>query len=484
MKDDPEVRARLLTTLGGAHLNLALDDEGLALLREALVVADSTAPDDVPQRVRQLYELAHGLRVAGRRHDEEIGRLMDRAFVLLRESGENQPELLALCLRIKAAWLNDRGDRAPADSLIRRAIDITEGLAHPDTLELISMYATRGAIASGDSRREDQESYYLHALALSEAFDQAPTWTIQMHQRLAQFYSAALDVEKAVSHAEKGARLARQIYPADHPGLAAALNGQVEALISLGRQEEAIDVGEEHARILRKSARRLELALPLNTLGILYHAVGRFDLGIARSEEAFVIFRESYGPENHRTAEMLLNLARNLAAAGHSARAESAYRATIAIYNQHDPASIYNGFAYGSYANLCRDAGRFPQAETLYARAESLFDSTDVSTRRALADFVVDHGYMRSLEGRHAEAEAMIANGFRLWGGDGDKPDREMGALYLRWAAARAGAGDSAAAIEKLRRASAMGLDADDADRYPELAPLRSRPDYPLARST
>src|SRR6185503_9796347 len=41
LKDDPQVRARLLTTLGTAHVSLALDDEGLALLREALAVSDS-----------------------------------------------------------------------------------------------------------------------------------------------------------------------------------------------------------------------------------------------------------------------------------------------------------------------------------------------------------------------------------------------------------------------------------------------------------
>ncbi len=482
VKDDPQVRARLLATLGNAHLNLALDDEGLALLREALAVSDSAAKPDPMQIVRQLYELAHGLRVVGKRHEDEIGVLMDRALAILDESGDEHPDLLAACLRVKGAWLNDRGERAPAESLIGRAIDLAEAASSPDTLELISMYATWGHIAWGEGRSEDHEHRYLHALALSESSGASPSKSIDLHQRLATFYSERAEPEKAISHAEQGVRLARQIYPPDHPSVAQALNGEVDALFSQGLFEKASVVCEEGLRILRKSARRLEIAYSLNTLSTLYQLMGQADLAVSCAEEACAIRANAFGAENVRTAEIRINLARSLAAAGRAAGAESSFHAVIAVYERLDPKNIYNAHAYGSYANLCRDTGRLAQAETLYVHAEAMFDSTDAGTRRALGSYLVDHGYLRSLQSRHAEAQAMIANGFRLWGRSNE--DREVGALYLTWAAARAGAGDADGAIEKLRQAGSCGIGEKDAARYPELSSLRSRPDYPLKRST
>jgi hypothetical protein len=121
-------------------------------------------------------------------------------------------------------------------------------------------------------------------------------------------------------------------------------------------------------------------------------------------------------------------------------------------------------------------------AETLYAHAEAIFDSTEAGTRRALGGYVVEHGYMRSIEGRHAEAEAMIANGIRLATIDAENADPELGPMYLGWAAARAAAGDLDGAVEKLSLASTFGVDESDAASFPELAPLRKRPDYPLRK--
>lgn len=318
--DDAVVRARLLTAMGTAHLSLALDEQGLALLREALAVTDSGPAPDTRLVVRQLYELAHGLRVTARRHDPEIGALMDRALAMLGKSREANPDLLALCLRVKGAGLNDRGDRAPADSLLARAIAIAETASPPDTFEVISMHASRGIIAGYDGRYDDQERFYLRALALSEASQRWPSWSVNLHQRLAGFDSEHIDTARAIAHADAGVALARQIYPAGHPGVADALGGKVEAFISLGRFREAIVVGEEAVAVLRKTGREPDLALPLNRLGILYLAVGDADTAVARSEESWRIRVKLYGLESLRAAEVQLNLARALASAGHTAR--------------------------------------------------------------------------------------------------------------------------------------------------------------------
>jgi tetratricopeptide (TPR) repeat protein len=475
MKDDAAVRARLLTAMGTAHLNLALDEQGLALLREALATVNTGGPRNMRLVVRQLFELAHGLRVAGKRGDPEIGELMERARAMLAKSPEANADLLALCLRVQGAFLNDRGERGPADSLLALAITIAESASPPDTFELISMHASRGTIADYGARYGDEERLFLRALALSEASDRWPSWTVNLHQRLATFYGQHADTAKAMAHADSGVTLARQIYPPDHPGIATALNGKVEAFISTNRLHDAIAVEEEAVAILRRSGREADLANPLNTLGILYLAVGDADRAVARSEESWRIRVKSYGVESLRAVEVQLNLARALATAGRTVRADSAFRQVITIYDRLDPTSIYNGHACGSYANLLRDAGRFAEADRLYDRAEGLFDSTDVGLRRSLATYVAERGYLRSLEKRHADAEAMIDRAFRMWRGDTSDTGSELASISLTWAAARARGGNLNGAREKLREARELGVTDQDVARFDELAALRVR---------
>jgi hypothetical protein len=95
----------------------------------------------------------------------------------------------------------------------------------------------------------------------------------------------------------------------------------------------------------------------------------------------------------------------------------------------------------------------------------------------------MEHGYLRSQQGRHEEAEAMMQAGFTHRRGDTAEDDRDLGAAYLTWAAARARAGDVDGAVERLARAAGCGVTEEDAAKYAELAVLRSRPDYPLASS-
>jgi non-specific serine/threonine protein kinase/serine/threonine-protein kinase len=479
---DPPVRARLLTSLGNAHVNLALYDEGLVLLREALAVSEAAASADSMEVVAQLHLLAAGLNTAGRGTDDECGVLLDRALAILHESDGGRPDLLSACLRGKAGWFNDRGELAPAESLIGLAIQVAETVSPPDTSRLMRMYSTRANIAHRQFRLEDAERHYLHALDLSES-DGQPTWSVSIHRRLTSLYAALGSPEQAVSHAEQSVRLARQIYSPDHPNLADALSGQAAALTSQGAYEEAIAVRQEVVQIMRKSGSPSDVAQELNSLGILYRTAGQPDLAVSCAEESWRIRSETLGTENARTAETLANLARSLAGVGQTARADSCFQAAIEVFDRLDPKGIFTALAYSSFANLCRDTGRFPRADTLYTRAQAIMDSTNAGIRPFFGECLIDHGYLRSRQDRHAEAKAMIETGFPLRRGEGADDGRDLGGVYLTWAAACAAAGDTSGALEKLHQAGRCGVTAKDAEPYPELEPLRSRPDYPLEDS-
>ncbi len=480
LDQDPHVRARLLNTLGNAHVNLGMYDEGLALLRDALATSEAAQPPDPMEVAERLRALAQGLRVAGK--TEGVGDLLDRAIGIAREAGASEGRLMAQCLFQKGSWLAERLQLEPADSLVTLAIRMGESQAPPDTAQLTRMYTTKGFIAYRRFDLENAEQAYLQAVDLSEKGKPEPTWSANMHKNLTWLYVNWSKPEKAIEHADKAVRIAREIYAPGHPNLADVLSSQAGALYSHGNYEGAAVVQKEVVSILRANAGRQDLlAAGLDFMGVLRTSAGEIDLAIASTEEACALYRKLYGDEDVRTARALASLALCRAKTGEVQRADSSYRAAISVLDRLDKESPATAEVYLGYANLCRDMGRHTQADTLYLRVEAMLDSTEAWLRPIYGACLAEHAYLRSLEDRHADAESMMRAGFMMQRGEESEESPALDSAYLLWAAVRARAGDEAGAIEALEKAARCGVTQEEISKYRELAALEPRADYPLA---
>jgi hypothetical protein len=114
---------------------------------------------------------------------------------------------------------------------------------------------------------------------------------------------------------------------------------------------------------------------------------------------------------------------------------------------------------------------------------EAALDSTNAATASFLGRCRVGHGYLRALQGRHDEAENMMRTGLPMIRGEDPEDAPSTADSHLLWAAARALAGDPDGASAKLNIAARCGSTGADAARYPELAALGSRADYPFESS-
>jgi eukaryotic-like serine/threonine-protein kinase len=474
---DPHVRARLLTTLGDAHVSLGLYDEGLALLRDALATSESAEPRDEREVAAQLRELAAGLRAAGK--TDSVEALLERAIAIASERDGPRSAALAAGLSQMAELRAGLSHLAPADSLARLAIELFESQASPDTLQLVRAYLAKGRIAHRRGAMDDAERAYLRGLELSESIGRDPN-TSAFHSQLAAVYNAMHEPEKAVSHARESVRLARQLYAPEHPSIAIALGGEAAALTSKGDYEQASVAREEALRILRANGGRDDLlCVALNGAAILYRGLGKVDLAIARAEEASVVARRMYGMDNARTAENHANLGRYYAASGQLDRADSVYQLSIPVLHRLDTESLQSAYAHMGYANLCRDIGRRAEADSVYARAEAMMDTAQAAMRPYVVECLVDRGYLRAHEGRYAAAESLMQRAFALARRDGREFHSDFALHHLLWAGARARAGNTGGAIEALRDALRCGAKRVDVSEVRELASLRSRSDYP-----
>ncbi|HET9888279.1 MAG TPA: serine/threonine-protein kinase, partial [bacterium] len=82
---DLQIRARLLRTIGDAHMGLGLYDDGLRLLTGALATSEAAEPRDELEIASQLRAVASGLSMAGKPESSAV--LLERAMALFQEHG-------------------------------------------------------------------------------------------------------------------------------------------------------------------------------------------------------------------------------------------------------------------------------------------------------------------------------------------------------------------------------------------------------------
>jgi non-specific serine/threonine protein kinase/serine/threonine-protein kinase len=476
---DPEVRARLLSTIGAAYNSLGLFDEGLSLLEDGVRETEIANGPRSLEYGRALAHLAEQKRIT--RQGGGVDSLINQSIEIL--SDVESPIALASSLRIASEWKLNQAKSAEADSLIRAAIDLLEGAAHPDTSVLIAAYTTRGNIAGARYAFEEQERDHLDALALATTFHgERNSRVLILHRSLARLYLRMAKPDEAMQHAERALTLARAMYPEDHPVLAAAIAARGDALISAKRWDEAIEAVEESQRIYRATYGEDHplFVNSLYSLAAIYESTGRLDLAIEKWRECIALRSRIHGPTHPLTAELQAGyLARLLAETGARREAESLYRETVGRLDPGRPHVI--GFANMGYANLCRESGRLAEADSLYASAEAMIDSTKAALRHHFGICLANHAYARALRGRQTEAEAMMeqAIAMQLEDAPPDSPDMLTG--YLLFAAVQARGGEPELAIERLRSAVPCGGTWKDVAAFPDLARLRDRADFPGA---
>jgi non-specific serine/threonine protein kinase/serine/threonine-protein kinase len=479
--DDPHVRARLLGAISDSYLNLGDFDEGIRLTRAALSAAESARPRDDVEVVRYLDKVINGYSMAAR--PDSIPPLIDRALSLLSKAPEGGEDLAVSLTYRKARFEMDRGDPRVADSLMDVAIRGAEALSKRDPSMLARLYATKGSLASWRMDLEVGKSAFLKAIDYAREANE-PMREAGTRGRLAYIYLSMNKPDSALSQSEQGLALARKIYAPDHRSLADALSSQAHVLGFMQRYPEALAAQEEAVAILHRRGDQGEhLAYEVQVLAGQYQSAGRPDLAIARGTEAVALTEAVFGLDHFRTGEALANLARYHMWSDHLVAADTLFAKAVGIFDRIGEGTIVSPMARLDYGYLCLDLNKDRQADTLFARAEAGFDSANSGTRPRYAENLLGRARAGARLGRHAEASAMAEAGFRMRA-EGLKADApELLDPWLSWATVRYEVGDFDDAMVKIAAAVKCGATADDLKRFPELAPLASRPGYPLDNS-
>jgi serine/threonine protein kinase/tetratricopeptide (TPR) repeat protein len=319
--DHPPLQARGLL-LRGQIRSLAKDARGAeAALREALLIAESTADDD--SAVRILVELGHVVGFVDKRH-AEAGRIL--AFARAKLSRHNPgPHVEALLERNAGLLFLDQRQFSEAVGPLERARTLLADAYGEDSVQVTTAI---NALALLAVKRRDfgaAEAYYIRSKGILESSlgPHHPT-VAGIVGNLGVIALEQGDWARAEVFQRQGLTILRDAVGDDHPYVAQALNNLAASLLGAGKVDEALSLQREALGIKRArlAPKDPSIANSLNNLGAGLNLAGRDEEALALHQEALAIRAEMLGADHPETAMSATNIGLSHLALRQDARAK------------------------------------------------------------------------------------------------------------------------------------------------------------------
>jgi eukaryotic-like serine/threonine-protein kinase len=333
LRQEPEIRAAFLETMGRVYHHLGLLEDAHDLLAESLRIRRKTLGRDHLEVASSLQNLSLVLRDMGR--DGEAWPLLEEALAIRRQRGATRTPEYAAGLNDLAALREAKGDYEKAEELFTEALALKRrllGPAHKDVAiglnNLAHIRQVRGDLAGA-------ERLYREALTLR-----------------------------------------RGLFGGPHPEVATSLNNLASILEDRGNLGEAERFYQEALAMRRKlfGERNSKVAQSLNNVGFILLAEGRAGEAEPLVREAVSIADELLDPRHPYRAVFRRNLAAALAAQGRGREGEPLAREALAFFQASKVTPWQPAVAESILGSCLTVQGRFAEAEPLLLSSYSVLD--------------------------------------------------------------------------------------------------------------
>jgi len=348
LKDQPEVQATLMDTMGDVYQNLGLYDRATPLLEEALNIRRHIFGEEHPDVAESLNKLALLLDAKG---DYAAAEPLYRQALAMRRKllGEEHPDVAASINNL-ASLLYAKGDYAAAEPLFREALALhrkLEGNDHPNVASSLNNLA----------------------MVLRYKGDYAAAEPL-LRQALAR---------------------RRKLLGEDHPDVATSVNNLAWLLYAKGDSAAAEPLFREALALHRKLLGEDHplVALSLNNLATLLYTEGDSAAAEPLFREALAMRRKLLGNNHPDVAASLIGLGRLLTERGDPQAAKPLLHEGLEIRRQTLPADHWLTANAESVLGDCLAAlRRYNEAEPLLVKSYSILKAKrgeeDKSTQQAL----------------------------------------------------------------------------------------------------
>jgi len=443
----PEVKARLLLTMGSVYRELGNYERAGTLANDALAIT----------RARPLSDsLLHGsvLNLLGEtRHDEGEFEEAEKSYgeALQALEGHGVTAELGGVLSNLMVVTQDRGELAASEAFGRRALDVLTRARGVDPTDLASAQQAFGRTLLQLGRLQEAEPYYRGALALFRRSypPDDPRLAVSLNHlssllnRKGEYLAGVQALQEALTiyrkvlgedHSYTGstyANLSRQLHGAGqyeasekagaaalaifertvgatHPSGVTARQNRAVALLALGRYAQAQG---EFEKVLEQDRREfgdehLNVARTLDWLGITLRSQGQLPQAEALQRRSLAVRRQVLGDEHLEVGIGQRNLAITLAMSGKLAEARPMSDAAVARAQQSaGEKHPTTASALHAAAFIARLAGDLSVADRYVTHAVQVRRESLPGDHPETAESLFELGQVRAAQGRTSEAQ-------------------------------------------------------------------------------
>ncbi len=339
--DQPEVQARLMSTIGVVYQSLGLYSAAEKPLVDALNIKQRELANDDPGVASAMRDLAHLRKKMGDLNGAE--ELFRKALEIFLAAHGGQHIDVANTLLNVATTVHAKGDYATAEQMYSDATAMADNLLDDDDI-LMTAYLNNYANLLGDtSRFEEAESLYRQCLALKRNHygKVHPEVAFALDNLAINLFEQA-DYEAARPLFFEALEMLYTIYGPEHPEVAQTLGNVSAFLTTIGDTERAEEMT------------RQELALNLKLLG----------------------------PDHFRIADSYDALAQMELLKGNHEEAEEHARQALSIYRKSLPAgNVKIANAESTLGGILTAQGRYGEAEPLLIQSFETMEQSQDKTR-------------------------------------------------------------------------------------------------------
>ena len=272
-------------------------------------------------------------------------------------------------------------------------------------------------------------------------------------------------VSESVSEFEEAVSVLDVALPQNDPVRVLAYRGLSEALRSLARNEEALEIQMQIRRIQEAtlSPSHPELAGTLAATAETLRRLGRFDEAVDLLTRALAIRRESYDPTSPLVTWTLNNLGLALQSAGRYHEARGRYLEAVRLGEEAGgPESADIAAPLGNLGYLDRHLGDFESADSLLQRALELGELHDGRDHPRVAATLVNLAFLSRDRGRYQEAIGLLRRVYDINAATLGEQNPALLSVARNLANVLSLSGDGPAALEVLESANEIAESNED----------------------
>lgn len=360
LKDQPETKAALLSTVGAVYDSLGQYQDALPILDESL----------------QLQPQAH-----------------DKSHInTLLELGQARIGL---------------GDLPGAEVPLQEALHLSQSAFGASSLESGRALWALGMLRHQQGQFRIAKDLYKQSLGILEATDAPQSDVSAVLDDLGKVYVREQQWALAKQTYERALEIDRRVLGDDHPRVAVRLSGLATVAQNMGdfKLAEVLyrDAIQRSERVY--GDRHPETAAGKGNLGLLLQREGRLAEAEPQLRSALDVMLSLYGPDNYNVGYARVSLAMLLHDQGNFAAAESEFRQALAIYDKSLPANHqYRASLLMHFARLLVDRGKTNEALALSDQSIRIWTATSPASSPRTAQAHAIHAYALAHLGKPREA--------------------------------------------------------------------------------